>query len=129
MQSRTWLRISYWITALADFALAILALVTVEPAANRFVYAQGQFAAVAFSWGVVLLIADRKPFERRWVLIPTMLVATLLGVAALYGLLADLIPASRSVPAIIAYVLVVTLLAYSYWVSNQNSESASVTAH
>ncbi len=128
MQSKTWLRISYWVAALADFAIAILALTTEEPAVNRFVYAQGQFAAVAFSWGVFLLMADRKPFERRWVLIPTILVVALLGLVALISMLADLILVSRGLPAVVASVLVVTLLAYSYWVSNQNGEAASKTA-
>ena len=128
MQRKTWLRMSYWTAALADFVIAVLALITKEAAADRFVYAQGQLAAVAFSWGVLLLIADRKPFERRWILIPTMLVAALLGLVALLSLLNDLIPMSRGLPGIIASVAVFTLLAYSYRVSNENDMAESDAA-
>ena len=128
MQRKTWLRISYWTAALVDFAVAILALITEEPAADGFVYSQGQFAAVVFSWGVLLLMADRKPFERRWILIPTILVVALLGLVALISLLADLIPVSRGLPAVVASVLVVTLLAYSYWI-NQNDEATQEAPH
>ena len=35
-------------------------------------------SVIAFSWGVLLLFADRKPMERRWVLLPTILVVALL---------------------------------------------------
>ena len=37
----------------------------------------GLMSAVAFSWAVLLIVADRKPVERRWVLLPTTLVAFL----------------------------------------------------
>ena len=123
MQRKTWLRLSYWTAALVDFAVAILALISENPAADGFVYPQGQFAAAVFSWGVMLLMADRKPFERRWMLIPTILVVALLGFVALVSMLDDLIAVSRGLPAVITSVLVSSLLAYSYWVSNQNEET------
>ena len=47
---------------------------------TEIVYPAGLASVVAFSWGVLLLIADRKPMERRWVLIPTILVVSLITI-------------------------------------------------
>lgn len=74
------LRMSYWIPALADFAIAYRALSTEVMGTSEIVYPMGLVSAIAFSWGVMLLIADRKPIERRWILIPTILVVGLLTV-------------------------------------------------
>jgi hypothetical protein len=49
-------------------------------------------SAVAFSWGVMLILADRKPIERRWVLLPTILVVFLLGVAGAYTIISGVLP-------------------------------------
>lgn len=72
------LRLSYWIAALADFAIAYRALIPQRMGLTDIVYPMGLTSAIVFSWGVLLLIADRKPMERRWVLIPTILVVGLL---------------------------------------------------
>jgi hypothetical protein len=44
---------------------------------TEVVYPMGLASVIAFSRGIMLLIADRKPVERRWVLIPTALVVGL----------------------------------------------------
>ena len=75
------LRLSYWIPALADFGIAGLALFPGRMGVNEIVYPMGLTSVIAFSWGVMLLIADRKPMERRWVLIPTILVVALVTAA------------------------------------------------
>ena len=72
------LRASYWAAAIADFVVAALVLVPERMGVTEFVYPMGLMSAVAFSWGVLLLIADRKPLERKWVLAPTLLVVFLL---------------------------------------------------
>ena len=77
------LRLSYWIPALADFAIAYWALLPERMGVSEIVYPMGLTAAIAFSWGVMLIVADRKPMERRWVLIPTILVVGLLTVTRL----------------------------------------------
>ena len=72
------LRLSYWIAALADLVIAYLALIPQRMGLPVIPYPMGLTSAIAFSWGVMLFIADRKPMERRWVLIPTILVVGLL---------------------------------------------------
>ena len=72
------LRISYWTAAIADFIIAILVLIPERMGLNETVFPMGLLSAIAFSWGILLIIADRKPLERKWVLIPTIIVVTLL---------------------------------------------------
>ena len=72
------MRISYWTAAIADFIIAVMVLIPERMGLNETVYPMGLTSAVAFSWGILLIIADRKPLERKWVLIPTVIVVTLL---------------------------------------------------
>ena len=74
------LRLSYWTAALADFAIAYWALIPQRVGLTDIAYPMGLTSVIAFSWGVLLLIADRKPMERRWILIPTILVVGLVTV-------------------------------------------------
>ena len=55
-----WLRISYWLAAIADFVVAILCLIPSRMGVGQYVYPMGLMSAVAFSWGVLLLFADRE---------------------------------------------------------------------
>lgn len=73
------LRLSYWIAAIADFAIAVLAWIPERMGVTEIVYPGGLASVIAFSWGVLLLIADRKPIERKWILIPTILVVALVA--------------------------------------------------
>ncbi len=109
-QGRTLLRASYWVAAIADFIIAFLVLIPERMGVSGFVYPMGLMSAVAFSWGVLLIVADRKPEERRWILPPTMLVVFLLGVAGLYAASAGLLPWSRIAGSTAAVVAVEALL-------------------
>jgi hypothetical protein len=80
----------------------------------HYVYPMGLMSAVAFSWGVMLLIANRQPLDRRWVLIPTMLVVALLGLVGLHAGLTEVIPLMRAVPVFIVSMIVLSILTYGY---------------
>lgn len=82
----TWLRISYWTAAIADFGIAVSVLIPERVGLTEFVYPMGLISVVAISWGILLLIADRKPMERRWILIPTMIVIALLSGVRIYAI-------------------------------------------
>ena len=85
----------------------------------------GLMSAVAFSWAVLLIVADRKPVERRWVLLPTMLVAFLLGAAGVYAASVGVIPIQRTMASSAVVVGVLLLLAYtSYRTRNLESVDA-----
>lgn len=111
---RNLIRASYWVAAIADFVIAILVLIPERMGVTAFVYPMGLMSAVAFSWGVLLIIADRKPVERRWVLLPTMLVVFLLGVAGVYAMIAGIIPTARIIGSSTAVIAVLSLLAYTW---------------
>lgn len=81
------LRTSYWAAAIADFIIAAMVLIPELGGSDKYVLPMGLMSAAAFSWGILLIIADRKPVERRWVLIPTMIVVLLLGAATFISLL------------------------------------------
>ena len=107
------LRTSYWVAAVADFIIAILVLIPERMGVSGFVYPMGLMSAVAFSWGVLLIFADRKPIERKWVLLPTILVVFLLGIAGICAVIMKVIPFSRIIPSSAAVVIVLCLLVYT----------------
>ncbi len=113
------IRTSYWVAALADFAVAILVLIPERMGVDTFVYPMGLMSAVAFSWGVLLIVADRRPVERKWILPPTILVVFLLGVAGLYAGFAGLLPLRRIIASSIAVATVFCLLTYTCYQTRQ----------
>jgi hypothetical protein len=114
----TWLRISYWTAAITDFGIAISVLIPERVGLTAFVYPMGLISAVALSWGILLLIADRKPFERRWILIPTMIVVALLSAVRIYAAAIGLIEFSFAY--LIVGILILSLLVFSY-INSKNS--------
>ncbi len=109
------LRTSYWVAAVADFVIAGLAFIPSRMGVDTFVYPMALMSAVAFSWGVLLICADRKPIERRWILPPTMLVVFLLGVAGLYAVVRGVLPFRHIIPSSTAVVVVFCLLTYAWY--------------
>ena len=106
------LRVSYWSTAIADFAVAILVLIPSRVGLTKIEYPLALTSAIAFSWGILLLIADRKPLERRWVLIPTIIVVALLSIVrVIFSLNGDI---GFSFGFFLFGIILVILMAYSY---------------
>jgi hypothetical protein len=125
VKDRILIRVSYWVAAIIDFAIAVAVLIPERMGVEEFVYPMGLMSAVAFSWGVLLIVADRKPVERRWVLLPTMLVAFLLGAAGVYAASVGVIPVQRTMASSAVVVGVLLLLAYtSYRTRNFESVDA-----
>ena len=124
-KDRMLIRLSYWVAAIADFVIAILVLIPERMGVTEFVYPMGLMSAVAFSWAVLLIVADRKPVERRWVLLPTTLVAFLLGVAGVYAGSVGLIPVQRIMASSAVVVGVLLLLTYTCY-RTRNLERANL---
>ena len=108
------LRSSYWVAAIADFIIAISILFPDRAGTDGYIYPMGLMSAVAFSWGIMLIFADRKPIERRWILIPTMLVVALLGFVSLHALIMGIMPFINVIPSIIASIIVFIWLLFGY---------------
>jgi len=111
------LRISYWVAAIADFSIAFSVLIPERMGLTEIVYPMGLMSAVAFSWGVLLLFADRKPLERRWVLIPTIIVVALLSIARVIFTLNGTIKFSLAFLLLGAGLII--FMAYSYYYANK----------
>ena len=111
------LRISYWIAAIADFVIAILVWIPERMGVAEIVYPMGLASAVAFSWGVLLLVADRKPLERRWILIPTILVVTLITFARITFSLDGTI--EFSIALLLFAIALIIFMAYSYYYADK----------
>ena len=109
-----WLRIGYWVAGIADFVVAVIVLIPERMGVSGYVYPMGLMASVAFSWGVLLLVADRKPLERRWIVLPTILVVSLLGGTAVHAGFIGIIPLSRAVATAVVSLAVLTVLTFGY---------------
>ena len=112
-----YLRISYWAAAITDFCIAILVLIPERMGLTEIEYPMGLVSAIAFSWGVLLLIADRQPLERRWILIPTILVVALLTIVRVIFGLNETVEFSTGL--FLYGVVLILLMAYSYYCANK----------
>ena len=111
--------------AIADFIIAVLVLNPERMGVENYVYPMGLMAAVAFSWGVMLVIADQKPLERRWMIVPTMLVVALLGLVAVHAGWTGLIPAERAVATAVVTVTVLLVLTLGWQSTTQDPKNVS----
>ncbi|MBT2989078.1 MAG: hypothetical protein KME65_08930 [Candidatus Thiodiazotropha sp. (ex Ctena orbiculata)] len=114
-----WLRFSYWTAALVDFFIAVSVLIPERMGVAGYVYPMGLISVVAFSWGVMLLFADREPLQRSWILVPTILVVVLLGMVALHAGLTELISMFRAISMLCIAIMVLTILIYGYTVARE----------
>ncbi len=110
-----WLRISYWAGAIGDFILAVLVLSPERMGVPSYVHPMGMISAVAFSWGCMLVWADRAPLERKWILLPTILVGVMLLIAGLFSVYRGVISFRSYIPSLILFPAVVTLWSISYY--------------
>ena len=110
-----WLRISYWAGAIGDFVLAILALIPERMGVSSYCYPMGLMSAVAFSWGCMLIWADRDPVARKWVLLPTIVVGSTLLTAVIYSIYVGAIDIEGYFQNLIIFPAVITLWSFSYY--------------
>jgi ABC-type antimicrobial peptide transport system permease subunit len=115
------LRLSYWIAALADIFVAIVTLIPKRMGLSEVAYPMGLASVIAFSWAVMLLMADRKPIERRWMLIPTILVVTLIASVRTVFTLNGTV--EFSLMLLLFSIALIVLMMYSYWYAGKHSES------
>jgi hypothetical protein len=119
-----WLRISYWIGAVVDFAAGWMMLVpslfafmnqpaAFEPA-EEYRYAMGMGAPLMFGWTVLLLWADRKPFERKVILPITLLVVFGEIVTQIWGISIGFVPLEAILPTFVIQALLTTLFCFAY---------------
>jgi hypothetical protein len=115
MNPVTWLRISYWAGAVADVVIGVLTLIPERMGETEFRYPMGLAAALMFAWAVLLLWADRKPAERKGILLITVFPAIVgLMVSGTWAVARGLVPLARTIPSAILGVGLIALMLYSY---------------
>jgi hypothetical protein len=120
-----WLRISYWAGAILD-ALAALSMLSPDlfAATNglkdfhpglEWRFAMGMGASLMLGWAALLLWADRKPLERKGVLLITVLPVVLgLALNEIVAVLAGFLPTATTIPVWIAQAIIAGLFVFSY---------------
>lgn len=123
------LRISYWAGAIFD-ALVIVPMLSPKVASVAFGipnfnpgsdyrYAIYIAASLMLGWVCLLIWADRKPVERRGVLLLTIFpVLTGLVISGIYAVASNLIPMDKMVPTWIVQGILAILFGYSYLNAN-----------
>lgn len=120
-----WLRISYWAGALVDFGAGWMMLVPglsafmhrpeVFQPGNDYHYAMGVGAPLMFGWTVLLLWADRKPFERRGILPLTLLVIFGEIVNQVWGISVGFLIPGAVVPMFVMQAILICLFCFAYF--------------
>ncbi len=111
----TWLRVSYWAGALTD-AIAALRMIFPQLANGvEYRYAMGLGASVVLGWAFLLIWADRKPVERKGVLLLTLFpVITGIIIAEVYAYFAGFMELESVLPTVVYLLALSALFAFSY---------------
>ena len=120
-----WLRISYWVGAILDGLWVIPMLFPAFGAiiygienfnfGGDFQYALAVGAALMLGWTFLLIWADRKPVERRGVLLLTIFpVKVGLDLANIYLFMYGFVTVKGMIPSWIVSFLLYVLFIYSY---------------
>ena len=114
MSQVTWLRASYWAGAVADVVIGVLTLMPGRMGEADFRYPMGLAAVMMFCWAGLLVWADRRPVERKGVLLLT--VAVILGLMAtgFYAVASGIFPLVRILPTSVLGLALIALFGFSY---------------
>jgi hypothetical protein len=110
-----WLRISYWVGAIADGIATFRMLFPKIAYGAEYRYALGLGASLMLGWTFLLVWADRKPLERKGVLLLTVFpVITGILLAEIYSVTKGLITFEKMLPKGIFLVVLIALFLFSY---------------
>ncbi len=111
-----WLRVSYWSGAIADGIIAMRTMIPETMGEAEFRYAMGIATTLIIGWTCLLIWADRKPVERKGVLLLTIFpVISGLLMTATYAVATGIFPYERMVLLWIAGMGLVVLMSFSYF--------------
>ncbi len=124
------LRVSYWTGAIFDALLLIPMLSTKVLSAvfgiqdflpgSDFIYAVYVAASLMAGWVSLLIWADRKPVERRFILLLTIFpVLVCLIISGIFAVISGFISLSNMTPTFIMQGILVLLYGFSYLNANR----------
>jgi hypothetical protein len=119
------LHISYWTGAILDVLAFLIMLFPPLFAWNsglmnfnpsvEYRYAMGMGAPLMLGWTIILLWADRKPMERKNILIITLVVILGEVVTEIFGVMTGFIAMPAMLLTWVLQLLVSTLFIFSFW--------------
>ncbi len=124
------LRVSYWVGAIFD-ALVLIPMFSTKVASvafgipnfnpgNDYGYAIYVAASLMLGWVFLLIWADRKPVERRGILLLTIFpVLTGLIISGVFAVTSNLIPIDRMLPTWVMQGILALLFSFSYLNANK----------
>jgi len=110
------LRISCWVGVIADgFATLRMVFPRID-SSSEYRYALGLGASLMFGWTLILIWADRKPMERKGVLLLTAFpVCTGLLLAEIYATISGVITFNKMLPTAIFLIVLIILFSFSFF--------------
>jgi hypothetical protein len=111
-----WLRTSYWVGAVADGIGAYRMLFPKIAYGIEYRYALGLGASLMLGWTFLLIWADKKPLERKGVLLLTAF-PVILGIlmTEIYAVFSGLISLERVLPSGSFLVGLIAMFSFSYF--------------
>jgi len=111
----TWLRVSYWAGAVADGIAARRMLFPKIADGAEYRYAMFLAASLMLGWTFLLIWADRKPLERKGVLLLTVCpVITGILLSEIYAVAQGVVQFSGVLPTVVLLVGLSILFTFSY---------------
>ena len=120
------LRISYWVGAISDGFATLRMLFPKIAHGMGYRYALNMGASLMLGWTFLLLWADRKPMERKGVLLLTVFpVCTGLLLAEIYAAIRGVIPLNQMLPTAIFLIVLIILFSFSYFYARSSHDESS----
>ena len=126
------LRLSYWLGAIIDGLVGAFMVVPFvfglkEGIENftpgpDYVYAMGVGASLMFGWTLLLIWADRKPIERKSILLITIPVVIGIYTSRIYGITSGFLSFEYSIPDLVIPIILCALFLVAYFTSNSDTE-------
>ncbi len=111
-----WLKISYIVGAVVDGLVGIFILIPGQMGKTEFRYPIELAASFMFGWALLLVWANRKPRERKGVLLITIFpVITGILISAVVSVISGIFPVLRVMPVFLLELGLLALFGFSYF--------------